>query len=137
MNNAVLIMLVVALLVALAVAVIVALTKKGNAALNKEEYQARWLQIERSVTQDEASWHLAILNADKLLDQALRARNFRGTTMGERMKSAKNAFSDRNSIWTAHKLRNQIAHEHVSVSSGQTKQALRAFRKALKDVGAL
>lgn len=138
MNNLVLIMLIVALCVALGVAIIVALTRKGGISLNKAEYQRKWLRIEQSVTQTESSWHLAILNADKLLDHALRARGFKGQTMGERMKSAKDVFSNRNAIWTAHKLRNQVAHEpEVSITSAQTKQALKAFKAALRDTGAL
>lgn len=138
MNNLVLLMLVVALCVAVGVAILVALTRRGGSSLNKAEYQAKWLTIERSVTKEEGSWHLAILNADKLLDHALRARGFKGQTMGERMKSAKDTFSNRNAIWTAHKLRNQIAHEpNVRVSAVQLKQSLKAFRAALRDVGAL
>lgn len=138
MNNLVFFMLVVALCVAVGVAILVALTRRGGGSLNKAEYQAKWLTIERSVTKEEGSWHLAILNADKLLDHALRARGFKGETMGERMKSAKDVFSNRNAIWTAHKLRNQIAHEPgVKVTAAQLKQALKAFRAALRDVGAL
>lgn len=138
MNNVALIMLVVALFVAVAVAVIVALTRKSPASLNKQEYQAKWLRIEQGVTKEEGSWHMAIMNADKLLDQALRARGFKGQTMGERMKSAKDAFSNRNATWTAHKLRNQIAHEpDVRVTAQQVKQALKSFKTALRDMGAL
>lgn len=138
MNNAVLIMLFVAVLVAVAVAVIVALTRKGQAPLNKDEYRAKWLKIEQSVTKDEHSWHMAVLNADKLLDHAMRARHIKGQTMGERMKNAKDKFSDRNGVWTAHKLRNQIAHEpDVKLNLAQTRQALKAFRTALRDMGAL
>lgn len=138
MNNITLIMLVVALFVAIAVAIIVALTRKGPTSLNKQEYQAKWLRIEQSVTKEESSWHLAIMNADKLLDHALRARGFKGQTMGERMKSAKDTFSNRNAIWTAHKLRNQIAHEpDVRISAPQMKQALKSFKAALRDMGAL
>lgn len=138
MNNIVLIMLFVALFVAIAVAVIVVLTRKGQVSLNKDEYRAKWLRIEQGVTKEEHSWHMAVLNADKLLDHAMRARNIRGQTMGERMKTAKDMFSDRNGIWTAHKLRNKIAHEpDVRMNIQQTRQALKAFRTALRDMGAL
>ena len=81
---------------------------------------------------------MAILNADKLLDQALRQRGFKGETMGERMKSAQNVWSNANHVWTAHKVRNRIAHESgVKVDYDITRRALVAFKQALKDVGAI
>lgn len=112
---------------------------RGSSALNVDKFRSDWLRIDQSVVKDnEASYHLAILNADKLLDSALRSRGFKGETMGERMKSAQNTWSNANHIWTAHKLRNQIAHEpNVRVNYDTTRRALVAFKQALKDVGAI
>ena len=87
---------------------------------------------------EESSYHLAILNADKLLDQALRQRGFKGETMGERMRSARQIWSNATAVWTAHKLRNQIAHEpEVKISYDQARRSLSAFKQSLKDVGAI
>jgi hypothetical protein len=117
----------------------ISLTKKGAAHLDVDKYRSKWLAIEQSLVRDQpASAHLAILNADKLVDQALRERGVRGETMGERMKTAKATWSNRNSIWEAHKLRNQIAHEtDASVSYDQARRALAGFKQALKDLGAI
>jgi hypothetical protein len=58
--------------------------------------------------------------------------------MGERMKIAKDTWSNANAVWTAHKLRNQIAHEPaVVVSYEDARRALGAFKQALKDIGAI
>ncbi len=113
--------------------------RRGGSHLNQEKYRTDWMRIEQSIVKDqEASFHLAILNADKLLDQALKQRGFKGETMGERMKSAKASWSSANNTWTAHKLRNQIAHEqNVKVSYTTTRRALAAFKQSLKDVGAI
>jgi hypothetical protein len=79
-----------------------------------------------------------VLNADKLVDQALRESGINGETMGERLKSSATKFSDLNGLWTAHKLRNRIAHEpDVAVSYDEARYALNCFRKALKDLGAI
>jgi hypothetical protein len=79
-----------------------------------------------------------VLNADKLLDQALRERGVKGETMGERMKTARESWSNANGVWTAHKLRNQIAHEsEVQVSYDDARRALANFKQALKDIGAI
>lgn len=118
---------------------VIGLTKKGGHNLNVDKYRMRWLQIEQQLKKDQpSSYHLVVLNADKLLDQALRERGIRGTTMGERMKNLKDTWSNANSVWTAHKLRNQIAHEtDVNVSYDDARRALAGFKQALKDVGAI
>lgn len=117
----------------------ITLTKKGGKQLDVEKYRTKWLSIENHFKRDEeSSYHLCILNADKLLDQALREHGVRGNTMGERMKSAQTSWSNANAIWTAHKLRNQIAHEpDVRVTYDTARYALASFKQALKDVGAI
>jgi hypothetical protein len=81
---------------------------------------------------------MTILNADKLLDLALKERGIKGETMGERMKNAKDTWKNANAVWGAHKLRNQIAHEaDIRVGYDDTRRALAGFKQALKDVGAI
>jgi len=111
----------------------------GSTELNVEKYRTEWLSIERQLIKDqEASYQMVILNADKLLDKALKQRGFKGETMGERMKSAKDTWSNANNIWTVHKLRNQIAHEHdVKVGYDMARRTLVVYKQALKDVGAI
>lgn len=117
----------------------IALTKRGPKALDVEKYRSRWLTIEQQLRRDEvSSYHLSILNADKLVDQALIERGLPGKTMGERMKAAKDKWSNANHVWTAHKLRNQIAHEpDVNINYEAARRALIAFKQALKDLGAI
>lgn len=112
---------------------------KRGGGLDVEKYRSRWLAIEQSIARDnEASYHMAIMNADKLVDQALRDRGFRGQTMGERLKSAKDKLPHRNEIWAAHKLRNKLAHEpDAKVGYDQARRALAQFKQTLKDLGAI
>jgi mannitol-specific phosphotransferase system IIBC component len=115
------------------------LSKKGPKAVNVDKYRTRWLTIEQQLKKDEVnSYSMVVINADKLVDQALMDRGYGGQTMGERMKKAQTKWSNVNAIWTAHKLRNQIAHEpDVRVSYDDTRRALASFRQALKDLGAI
>lgn len=115
------------------------LTKPHKIELNKEKFQKNWLKIENSIKKEEpATWHLALINADKLVDTALRELKFEGQTMGERLKNAKNKLSSPNSIWHAHKLRNVIAHEtDAQINFDQTRRAMGSFKQALKDLGAI
>lgn len=119
--------------------VVMAISKKGSARLDVEKFRKRWLTIEQQLMKDQPhSYHLAILNADKLLDHALREHGVKGQTMGERMKSLQTTWSNAGAVWGAHKLRNQIAHEQdVHISYDDARRALASFKQALKDVGAI
>ena len=111
----------------------------GGRQLDVDRYRTSWMTIERQLVKgEESSCHLVILNADKLLDQALKQRGFKGETMGERMKSARTSWSNANAIWSAHKVRNQVAHEpDVKVGYDNARRALAAYKRALKDIGAI
>lgn len=138
-NPAILFFLVAVLLVALIGVMYLIFSSKGGSQLNIARYQTKWLAIENSLSRDNpASWQLAILNADKLVDQALRERKYKGETMGERMKSANNVWKNANHIWGAHKIRNQLAHEvDTELNYEITLRSLVAFKQALKDLGAI
>ena len=107
--------------------------------LNVEKFRSRWLAIESSLDKEnQASWQLAVLNADKLVDKALRDSHYKGGTMGERMKSAEKVWSNTNHIWGVHKIRNRLAHEpDAAISYDISRRALAAYKQALKDLGAI
>lgn len=127
------------LIVGILLIVVISITKRGPAPLDVEKYRRRWLAVEQQLKRDEqSSYHLAILNADKLVDQALKDRRIKGTTMGERMKAVNSRWSNANAVWAAHKLRNQVAHEHdVQITYDTARRALAALKQALKDLGAI
>lgn len=113
--------------------------KKCRTHLNVDEYRVKFLAAENQLKRDDqGSYSLSVLNADKLVDQALRECGLPGETMGEKLKNSPKKFSDINSLWVAHKLRNRIAHEtNVVVGYDEARYALASFKKALKDLGAI
>lgn len=125
------------LIVAALVLAMMTMTRDGGKTLNVEKYRTRWLEIEQKLSRDdEASYQLVVLHADKLLDHALKERGTVGQTMGERMKRVN--WSNADHVWRAHKLRNRIAHEtDVVVTYSDAKQALAGLKQGLKDVGAI
>lgn len=139
MNASVFFLLIAIAIVGIMVFVAVSITSKKRYSFDKEEYQTAWLKIENTLTRDnKQSYNTVIIDADKLLDKALNEMSLPGKTMGERMKRAGGYFSSVNSVWYAHKIRNQIAHEHgFSVDYNQAKHALASFKQALKDLGAI
>lgn len=131
--------LVVIVIVGAGILFIVTQGRGGSKKLDVEQYRKNWLTIDQQLVKNqESSYQLVILNADKLLDHALKQSGIRGETMGARMKSAQTTWSNANHVWAAHKIRNQIAHEpNVRVGYDDTRRALAAYKQALKDLGAI
>lgn len=140
MDSMIMAMFVGVLTIGIGLIAIITMSKKGHKALNVEEYQRQWLDIEKSIinTKDSGALQFAVLQADKLLDKALKELGYKGETMGERMTSASRVFSQREAVWVSHKLRNRIAHEHtVNINPVIAKKALSSFKRALRDLGAI
>lgn len=58
-------------------------------------------------------WKLAVIEADKMLEQVVSTFAVPGDNLGEKMKNIeKGDFLNLDSAWMAHKVRNRIAHEH-------------------------
>lgn len=127
------------IIVAVLVFLAILLTGKHGHRFNVQEYQAKFLQIENKLQQSNpASYQIAIINCDKLLDRAMIEMGIPGKTMGDRLKRAGERFSNLNAVWRAHKLRNVIAHESdVEVSYKQAVNAVAIYKQALKDLGAI
>lgn len=117
----------------------ISLTKNSPRMLDQDKFRSRWMAIESQLKRDDThSYTVCILDADKLLDQALRDRGLAGKTMAERMKQCQGKWTNGNGVWAAHKLRNRLAHEtDARVDYDRAKQALIAYKQGLKDVGAI
>jgi len=107
---------------------------RRRSGLDAKYYREKWAKIEQVQKLGEPGWQVAIIQADKLLDQALKARGFSGQTMGDRLKSSHAG----DKVWAAHKLRNRIAHEaDIKLNIVVVSRALQGFKAGLKNVGAL
>lgn len=139
MNMSLLFLLIAIAIVGVLVFLAVSISQKHGHAFDVEEYQTDWLKIENSLDKaNKLSFNASLIEADKLLDKALNEMGVPGKTMGERLKKSSTRFSQLNSVWYAHKLRNQIAHERgFSVEYTQAKHALATYKQALKDLGAI
>jgi hypothetical protein len=100
-------------------------------------FQKKWQEAQTHCHKQD-TWPLAVINADKLVDEALKRNKFKGKTMGERLVSAQHEITDNDTIWFAHKLRNKLVHEDLKkLKKKDVMDALIGFRSALKDLGAL
>lgn len=112
-------------------------SKRGG-KVDRTMVASRWQTIEQAATTGASGLKQSVSEADKLLDYVMRQEGYPGNTMAERLKRAQSRLSDRESVWQAHKLRNAFAHdvEHDLVPA-QARQAIQAFKQALRDLGAL
>jgi hypothetical protein len=113
------------------------LAKRRSSHLNTEYFGSRWQALQKMCS-DKSTWPLAIIDADKLLDDALKQSHAKGKTMGERLVTVQRTLTNNDSVWYAHKLRNKLVHEQYdNLKERDVKEALIGFRQALKDLGAL
>jgi hypothetical protein len=113
-------------------------TRPEMYGLSREEVQKRWIQVRETSTRGAMGAKLAIMEADTLLDSALKSMSMPGTTLGERLKVAGYKYPKLQNVWWAHKLRNQLVHEATfQVGTRQAKQALDEFERALKTLNLL
>ena len=111
--------------------------KRRPGRLNSEYFATRWQALQKKCG-DKSTWPLAIIDADKLLDDALKKSHVKGKTMGERLVTVQRSLSNNDGVWYAHKLRNKLVHEQYdNLKERDVKEALIGFRQALKDLGAL
>ncbi len=111
--------------------------RRKPARLPRAIYNERWRELQKHCA-DKNTWPLAIIDADNLLDKALRARKYKGKTTGERLVAAQHSLSANDSVWFGHKLRNKIVHEDArKLRKQDVLEALSGFRQALKDLGAM
>lgn len=130
--------LAIAILVLLAYKLKRLLSRPEMYGLSREEVQRRWTQIRETSGQGMMGAKLAIMEADTLLDSALKSMSMPGTTLGERLKVAGYKYPKLRNVWWAHKLRNQLVHEATfQVGTRQARQALDEFERALKTLNLL
>ncbi|HET8670171.1 MAG TPA: hypothetical protein VFM05_05935 [Candidatus Saccharimonadales bacterium] len=118
--------------------VLVALFMRGRPRrLNVAWYQQEWKDMQKLLA-NKNTWAQAVIDADKLLDRALKEKRFGGKAMGERLTKAQRVIGDNEGVWFGHKLRTKLdSDESIKLKEADVKQALIGIREALKDLGAL
>ncbi|HUC02114.1 MAG TPA: hypothetical protein VMA75_04425 [Candidatus Paceibacterota bacterium] len=108
--------------------------------MSKHEAQESWHKIQEHFYRgSDSDLKIAILEADKLLNEALREAGIMGIQLGDRLKKATAAqVPNLNELWQAHKLRNQIAHEpNFKLKRDLAERALGIYEETLRNLGVL
>ena len=106
--------------------------------MSRKHAQESWHRIEEQFYRGgESDLKVAILEADKLLNDALREAGIMGIQLGDRLKKTNaGQIPNLNELWQAHKLRNQIAHEpNFKLKRDLAERALNIYEEALKNLG--
>jgi hypothetical protein len=128
---------IVSLVAFVIIVILAAITRKVPKKLKVDKYTKQWRELQ-SFCKDKAKWPDAIGSAEKLLENALKKRKYKGKTMGEMMVSAQKVFTDNDGVWFAHNLYKKISSGDIkSLREDDVKEALMAYRQALRDLGAL
>lgn len=105
--------------------------------LHKGYYKRSWQDLQKFCASKE-TWPLAIITADKLLDEALKKKRMKGKSTGERLVTAQRTLSDNDGVWFAHNLAKKLKDETVlRLRQADVKKSLLGFLQALKDLGVM
>jgi hypothetical protein len=111
--------------------------RRKNGKIDPKVFANKWMEIQRLCAKKE-TWALAVINADKLLDTALKQKRIKGKSMGERMVSAQRTFTNNDSVWYAHNLAKKLlADSHATLRQAECKKSLVGIRQALRDLEVL
>lgn len=102
-----------------------------------ERVSRDWQKIqERLEKEDEASLKLAIIEADNLIDEALKRMGLEGKDMGERLEQlTQQNLNSINDLLDAHRLRDLIVHQpNIIITKDQVQSAVKGYEVALKEL---
>lgn len=85
------------------------------------------------------SYVLAIIEADKLVDDALKTSGLQGEHMADRLEKLRvEDYPTLDRLWRAHRVRNELVHTpDFGIDEGDAKDVLKVYEKFLKELGAL
>ena len=111
-------------------------------AKEPEKVNRQWWDdiTDHIASENGAQWKLALIDSDKILEDALREAGYVGVGVGEMLKDAeaKHGFNSLQDAWEAHKTRNRIAHETgFQLTKHEAKSAVERYRRAFQDLGYL
>lgn len=109
--------------------------------LDRQTVQTGWQKVEEQASLGKPSnLKSAVIEADKLVDFALRKMYPAAETMGERLKEVKPKFIGNyalyDDLWFAHKLRNELVHNvGFEIPTVEARPTLEKFKAALVHLG--
>lgn len=105
--------------------------------VSPEERHNRWSAIIKHLgSSNEVEWRMAIMEADNILDEIIKAIGVPGENLGERLKNIEPPdFNNLQNAWEAHKVRNRIAHEGMKfhITREEATRVINLYEKIFKE----
>ncbi|HEY4518632.1 MAG TPA: hypothetical protein VJG48_03380 [Candidatus Paceibacterota bacterium] len=91
---------------------------KASNQKTAKKRSAAWHDVAKLMASEKQSdWKVAILEADSILDELLEDLGYVGENLGERLTAVpKGNMKNLEAAWSAHKVRNRIAHDTAAVT---------------------
>lgn len=108
--------------------------------LDTQKFGERWGEImKRAFKAPPQSLVLAIIEADKCVDDALKTLGLSGEHMADRLEQlAADDYPSLDRLWRAHRVRNELVHTpDFGIGSRDAEEVLKIYEKFLKELGAL
>jgi hypothetical protein len=89
---------------------------------------------------NESDWRVAIMEADSLLEESFKERGLIGNTMAELLEEGKlNGYSNMQSAWDAHLIRNKIAHEGLDypITQIESRRVIKLYQNVFEGLGVI
>lgn len=118
----------------------VILEKREGSEVNLEKLNQNWQNVLNHLNSaNESEWKLAIIEADKLIDDLLVQKGYQGESLAERLNMIdKKSMKSFELLWEAHKVRNRIAHKlDFKINRNEALKVISYYGEALKDLQTL
>lgn len=112
--------------------------KWNLADMSKRKVAKAWREVIQEIaSRESAKMKKAINDADKILDEALKARGFLGKTTDERLNKVEvEQLENIKEVWQAHRLSERIKKEPALVlTQNEAWNIIHIYEKAFKDFG--
>ena len=114
-----------------------AAVSSGAVAVPEGQLGMRWRDIMSHMeSAHESDWKLAVIEADKLVDDALAHHGYSGDSFGDRLMSIEpGGLVSLDGLWWAHKVRNRLAHEmDYFLRYTEARQAMAYYEQTLQEL---
>lgn len=103
-----------------------------------EPENKRWQKvIKHAYSDNPAEWRLAIMDADVMLDEALRKMGYQGEGVAELLKAVEPTdMLTLQAAWDAHRVRNRVAHDGPAfeLTDRETKRVITLYEAVFKEL---
>ena len=114
------------------------MNKTGWGDVGKRRHLKAWHKIvHRSKEPDETKWKMAILEADKLLDDVLRSSGYNQPTVDERFQALNTELiSNYDQVMQAHEIKSKVSKDpEFSITHSEAIEVLKIYKKAFQEFG--